>query len=121
MSNFSTNKKYKQQRVIKYTILGAAILLILFFYFGSLVGLYSLIKKHCNDYIFVSQVKLQGIRSSTLAEMRQNDLQLVATDVYASAKSISDIVTYYDDPDVVPDDYNYYYASYAENSWTYTL
>ena len=47
---------------------------ILFFYFGSLIGLYSLISKHCNDFIFVSQVKLEGIRSGTLAEMRQNDL-----------------------------------------------
>ena len=74
MSNFRSNKGYKQQRIIKFTIIGAAILLILFFYFGSLIGLYSLISKHCNDFIFVSQVKLEGIRSGTLAEMRQNDL-----------------------------------------------
>ena len=57
----------------------------------------------------MSHVKLEGIRSSTLAEMRQNDLQLVATDVYASAKSVSDLVTHYDNPAYEPEDYWFYY------------
>ena len=52
----------------------AVIVLILFFYVGSLAGLYYMITKHTDDFIFVGQVRLESIKSQTLAEMRQNDL-----------------------------------------------
>ena len=49
--------------------------------------------------------------------MRQNDLQLVTHDIWASAKSMSDIITYEDDADVVPDNFGTYQAKYTKNSW----
>ena len=48
----------------------AVIVLILFLYVGSLVGLYYLITIHIDDFIFVGQVRLESIKSQTLADMR---------------------------------------------------
>ena len=74
MSNFKAKRTYKQQQTTKLMITCAVIVLILFFYVGALVGLYYMITKHTDDFIFVGQVRLESIKSQTLAQMRQNDL-----------------------------------------------
>lgn len=74
MSNFKAKRTYKQQQTTKLMITCAVIVLILFFYVGSLAGLYYMITKHTDDFILVGQVRLESIKSQTLAHMRQNDL-----------------------------------------------
>ena len=119
MSNFRAKQTYKQQRIIKFTIITAAVVLILCFYFGSLVGLYTLIKKHTHEFLIVSQVKLENIRSATVAELRQNDLQLVSSDVWASAKAISDLVSYVDDSDIIDEGFAEKGLYKARNTWEF--
>ena len=119
MSNFKTKRTYKQQQTTKFMITCAVIVLILFFYVGSLVGLYYMITKHTDDFIFVGQVRLESIKSQTLAQMRQNDLQLVVRDVYASASSLSNLITNQDE--ALSDNFDIYGPNYIENSYIYTI
>ena len=57
MSNFKAKRTYKQQQTTKFMITCAVIVLILFFYVGSLAGLYYMITKHTDDFIFDYAVK----------------------------------------------------------------
>ena len=78
-----------------------------------------MITKHTDDFIFVGQVRLESIKSQTLAEMRQNDLQLVTRDVYATAQSLSDLVT--NQVNDLADNWEAYDHIYVENSYLYTI
>ena len=51
--------------------------------------------------------------------MRQNDLQLVVKDVYASASSLSDLITNQDE--ALADNFDIYGPTYIENSYIYTI
>jgi hypothetical protein len=121
MSNFRTKQKYKQQRVIKCTIVAAVVLLILNFYLLSLFGLFNLINTHTNDFIVTTQIKLENVRSNTLATLRQNEMQLIATDVAASGAAMSDIVTHLDDGDMIDQEYDLYAQNKAESAYVSTL
>ena len=70
MGNFRSkaNRTYKHQRKSKIMIVGAVIALILFFYFGYLFGLFYMIKLHTNEFLILSKIKLEDVRSGAIAE-----------------------------------------------------
>lgn len=67
-------------------------------------GLYELVANQVQQITEISFIKKEQIRSRTIAELKQYDFQLVVSDLWASAKTISDLVSNPNPEDGLRDD-----------------
>ena len=82
-----------------------------------------MISAHMDQFIVTTQIKQENVRSSTLAAIRQNELQVVSSDVWSSGKSISDMISHSaeDDDSVVDHNIHIFSANHAVNSYDYVF
>jgi hypothetical protein len=67
---------------------------LLFIVTFSLVwGLYELVGNQVQQVTEISFIKKEQIRSRTIAELKRNDFQLIASDLWGSAKTLSDMAS----------------------------
>ena len=56
-------------------------------------GLYKISSNQVQQIIEISFIKKEQIWSTTIAQLKQNEMQMTSADLYGSAQSISDMIT----------------------------
>ena len=120
-------KKNKEEGQYVHRIyLRRAILLALMFfcilYFGATVAMMMYFQgAHLDEFLTFSQLTLIHIRSQTVAELKQNEIQMAHSDLKAASESIQDFVSWNYEyvSDVPPRDASHYdkvnYIDYDNN------
>ena len=91
------SKKKKKEgkyvhRIYLRRIILAALLTFCVIYFGSTVAMMMYFQgAHLDEFLTFSQLTLIHIRSQTVAELKQNEIQLVHSDLKSTAESIQDL------------------------------
>ena len=76
-------------RIYLRRVILAALVVFTLFYFGATVGMMMYFQEiHLDEFLTFSQLTLIHIRSQTVAELKQNEIQLVHSDMKGSAESI---------------------------------
>lgn len=86
--------KYVHRIYLRRIIL-AALLIFCVIYFGSTVAMMMYFQgAHLDEFLTFSQLTLIHIRSQTIAELKQNEIQLVHSDLKSTAESIQDFISW---------------------------
>ena len=92
------NKKKEGQyvhRIYLRRIILAALIGFTIFYFGATVGMMMYFQRiHLDEFLTFSQLTLIHIRSQTVAELKQNEIQLVHSDMKGASESIQDFISW---------------------------
>lgn len=94
------SKKKKKEgkyvhRIYLRRIILAALLTFCVIYFGSTVAMMMYFQgAHLDEFLTFSQLTLIHIRSQTVAELKQNEIQLVHSDLKSTAESIQDFISW---------------------------
>ena len=79
-------------------------------------GLYKISSNQVQQIIEISFIKQEQIWSTTIAQLKQNEMQMTSADLYGSAQSISDMITR---PEIVDQAYLSAYRGDIENAFTF--